>query len=105
MQIAEKEKALLDMLYFRSTANSVNLVFEKLREHQDQIDFEKLKRYARKFGLSMVREIGFLLDSLGVQTLNLENVAKGERGYSKMTKDSQIFNAKWRLYYDHNITR
>jgi len=104
VQIAEREKALLDILYFRSTANSINLVFEKLREYQDQIDFEKLKKYAKKFGLSMVRETGFLLDQMGVQTVDLEDVGV-EKGYSRMTKDSRIFNAKWRLYYDHNITR
>lgn len=105
VQIAEKEKALLDMLHFRSSANTVNLVFEKLREHQDQIDFENLKQYAKKFGVSMVREAGFLLDQLGIQTQDLRRVAKLEEGYSKMTSNSDVFNAKWRLYYDHNLTR
>lgn len=105
VQIAEKEKALLDMLYFRSSANTVNLVFEKLREYQDQIDFEKLKQYVKKFGVSMVREVGFLLDQLGIQAQDLRRVAKVEEGYSKMTRNSDVFNAKWRLYYDRNLTR
>jgi len=105
VQIAEKEKALLDMLYFRTSVYNVDMVLEKLREYKEEIDFEKLKKYARMFSLSMMREIGFLLDNLGVETEDLLMFNKTEKGYSKMTKSSTVFNAKWRLYYDSDIIR
>ncbi len=43
VNVAEKEKAILDMLYFRSSDYVVNLVVEKLTDYHDQFDFEKLK--------------------------------------------------------------
>jgi hypothetical protein len=52
-----------------------------------------------------VREIGFLLDQLQVETDDLYTVVhtKGS-SYSKMSKDADTFNAKWRLYYDARLT-
>lgn len=105
VQIAEKEKALLDMLYFRSTSYNVDLVLEKLRDYKQDIDFEKLKKYARLFGLSIIREVGFLLDLLKVDTEDLHQVDKKRAGYSKMSASSSEFNARWRLYYDSHIRK
>lgn len=101
-KMAEKEKALLDMLYFRSSSYIVDLVLEKLRNYGQEIDFKKLKEYTKLYGLSMVRKIGFLLDLIGIDTQDLYKLEKGQKGYTKMTKNSSEFNAKWRLYYDRN---
>lgn len=103
VKIAEKEKALLDMLYFRSSSYNVDLVLEKLKNYQHDIDFKKLKTYAKRFGLSMIREVGFLLDLLKVDTQDLHLLEKGKGGYSKMSANSTEFNARWRLYYDSSI--
>ncbi len=103
VRMAEKEKALLDMLYFRSGSYSVDLVLEKLREYKENVDFEKIKEYARVFGLSMIRQVGFLLDLLKIDTQDFYKLAKKRGGYSKMSANSSEFNAKWRLYYDSNI--
>lgn len=104
VKIAEKEKALLDMLYFRSSSHNVDMVLEKLRDYQGEIDFRKLKTYAKRFGLSIIREVGFLLDLLKVDTADLYELEKGKGGYSRMSSNSSEFNARWRLYYDSNIT-
>lgn len=101
--MAEKEKALLDMLYFRSSSYNVDLVLEKLKEYRGEIDFKKLKRYAKEFGLTIIRKVGFLLDLIQVDTKDLYSVEKKIGGYSKMTVSSSQFNARWRLYYDSNI--
>jgi predicted transcriptional regulator of viral defense system len=103
--VAEREKALLDMLYYRSNTLTASVVLEKLREHRQDIDFDKLKSYAERYSLSMVREVGFLLDQLEVETGDLQMFA-GIKGntYSKMSKDADTFNAKWRLYYDSQLT-
>ncbi len=103
VRMAEKEKALLDMLYFRSSTYTVDLVLEKLRAYKDAIDFEKLKNYTKLFGLNIIREVGFLLDLLEVDTKDLYELAKKRKGYSKMNANSAEFNAKWRLYYDNHI--
>lgn len=103
VKMAQKEKALLDMLYFRSSSLNVDQVLEKLREYKENIDFKKLKTYAKVFGLKFVREIGFLLDLLKVDTSDLYKGGRIRKGYSKMSASSSDFNAKWRLYYDSHI--
>lgn len=103
VKMAEKEKVLLDMLYFRASSYTASLVLEKLRDYKEDIDFEKLKKYARVFGLSMIREIGFLLDLVKVDTKDLYRIGKIREGYSKMSANSSEFNSRWRLYYDSNI--
>jgi len=101
VKIAEQEKALLDMLYFKTSAYIVSIVLEKLREYKHRLDFEKLQRYAQKFGTGMVRIVGFLLDQIEVDTNVLATSVKQEKNsYNKLTKESTKFDAKWRLYYD-----
>lgn len=102
-QVAEVEKALLDMLYMRHTSYNVNLVLEKLREYKHRIDFAKLKRYAKRYGIGIVRTVGFLLDQVGEDTTDLLIRAKASKNsYNKLTNASTLFDAKWRLYYENN---
>ena len=101
VQIAGAEKALLDMLYFGRSAHAVNMVLEKLRDYQHQLDFAKLENHAAKYGVGIVRLLGFLLDQLDIDTTSLLRNAKVHGNtYNKMTSKSSEFNAKWRLYYD-----
>ncbi len=103
VKMAQKEKALLDILYFRSSGVNVDLVLEKLREYGENIDFKQLKTYSKAFGLKFVREVGFLLDLLQIDTNDLYENERIRKGYSKMSVNSSDFNAKWRLYYDSHI--
>ena len=105
LNIAETEKALLDMLYFRSNAATTSLVLEKLRDYRHQIDFKRLKYYAKRYSLTIVREVGVLLDTLGIDTEDLHKIAsvKGNT-YSRMFEGADTFNAKWRIYNDTNLT-
>jgi predicted transcriptional regulator of viral defense system len=103
VNVAEKEKAILDILYFRSSDYAISLVIEKFKEYQDQFDFKKLKDYSVRFSLGMARKIGFLLDQLGVDTTDLFFNQVKKNSYSKLTKDADQFNAKWRLYYDPHL--
>ena len=93
------------MLYFRSDTLNVSMVLEKLQDYKQDIDFRKLKLYAIRYSLSMVREIGFLLDRIEVETDDLYKTTniKGN-SYSKMTSTADAFNAKWRIYYDSQLT-
>jgi len=106
VKMAEKEKAILDILYFRSSRYSVSLVLEKLKEHQGQFDFEKMKAASTIYSLSMVRKVGFILDQLGIDTTDLlthEQIKKNS--YSKLTQQADQFSAKWRIYYDSHLTQ
>jgi predicted transcriptional regulator of viral defense system len=101
IKIAEVEKALIDMLYFRDSDYTVNIVLEKLREYTHRLDMVKLQNYAENYGISMVRLIGFLLDEVGADTTDLLAYAKTRnKGYNKLSNQADKFNAKWRLYYD-----
>jgi len=103
VNIAEKEKALLDILYFNSSSYYISLIWEKLREHKEDLNFAILHQYAIKYGNAMVRKIGFLLDQLNIRTDDLLKIIKGDSSYAKLTKESKIFNAKWRLYFDPKL--
>ncbi len=105
VNIASREKALLDILYFRSNQYYAGLVWEKLSEYKRGIDFGLLKQYAKKFNLDVIRQAGFLLDRLRVDTSDLIKIVSGKTSYSRMTKGSKDFNAKWRLYFDRNLIK
>ncbi|MFA4981956.1 MAG: hypothetical protein WC592_05750 [Candidatus Omnitrophota bacterium] len=105
VNIASKEKALLDILYFRSNAYYASLVWEKLRENKDAMNMELLKEYAAKFTLDVIRQIGFFLDHLNIDANGLRNLVKNKGGYSKMTENSKTFDSKWRLYFEDSIIK
>ncbi|MFH1825366.1 MAG: hypothetical protein ABH873_09140 [Candidatus Firestonebacteria bacterium] len=105
VNIAKKEKAILDILYFRSNEYYAGLVWQKLNEYKNDFDFNLLKEYASKFNYDVIRQIGFFLDKLDISTNDLYKLISGKTSYSKMTKDSKVFNSKWRLYFDDKIVR
>jgi predicted transcriptional regulator of viral defense system len=104
VQIAEAEKALLDMLYFRTSGYSTSLVLEKLHDYRQQLDFVKLQAYAQRYGVGMVRKVGFILDYLGVDTTELYTKTEvKQNSFSKFAATDRTFNAKWRIYYDSTL--
>jgi len=105
INMATREKALLDYLYLDNSFYSASLVFEKLNVYKNDIDFDKLQEYVLKFGISMQRKIGLLLDELNINTDKLFTNSKKYAGSSRFTKESKKFNAKWRLYYDDRIIK
>lgn len=105
VRIAEVEKALLDYLYLDKSFSCASLVFEKLRDFHKELNLEKLQRYAVKAGVTIQRKLGFMLDMLNLESSDIYKHVKGNRGFSKFTSDSTLFNAKWRLYYDDRIIR
>lgn len=105
IQIATKEKALIDYLYLNHNFYSASLVFEKIRDHKNEINFNKLQKYALKSNISIQRKIGFLLDQININSSELLKNTKQHKGFSKFTKESKKFNARWRIYYDDRIIR
>lgn len=103
VNIADAEKALIDYLYLDKSFTSASIVFEKLRDYQQSLDFNKLQSYAKKSDITIKRKIGFLLDQLNVDTQKLHQSLVNNKGSSRFTQESKIFNAKWRIYYDIRI--
>jgi predicted transcriptional regulator of viral defense system len=104
VNVADKEKALLDILYFRVSNYSMSIVLEKLQDYKHEIDFNKLQDYAKRYGTGMVRKVGFLLDSIDVNSEKLYNKKEVKKNsFSKFDADAHDFNAKWRVYYDTTI--
>ncbi|MCX6737669.1 MAG: hypothetical protein NTX26_02985 [Candidatus Parcubacteria bacterium] len=105
IKIAEAEKALLDYLYLDVGFGSASLVFETIKNYHSEFDLNKLQSYAMRFGLTTLRKIGFMLDTLNLDSDQALAVLKNNKGSSLFTADSKLFNAKWRLYYDDRIIR
>lgn len=103
IRLAEAEKALLDYLYLSKGFGGANLVFEKLKNYHQELNLDILQDYASRFGITMVRKVGFMLDQLQLDATKLYKDAKQSRGVARCTADSKLFNAKWRLYYDDRI--
>lgn len=105
IKIAEAEKALIDYLYLDTGFGSASLVFEKIKNYHKELDLSKLQTYAIRSGLTIIRKIGFILDTLHLDSEQTFSALKNKKGSSYFTTDSKLFNAKWRLYYDDRIIR
>ncbi|MEK7850034.1 MAG: type IV toxin-antitoxin system AbiEi family antitoxin domain-containing protein [Candidatus Omnitrophota bacterium] len=103
VNIAHKEKAILDILYFRSNVYYAGLVWEKLKEYKASLDFSMLKDYASKFGYDVIRQVGFFLDRLEIDSEELSRLVRGKTSYGRMTREAKDFDAKWRLYFERRI--
>lgn len=99
-RVAALEKALLDYLYFRLDTYSAELVREKLMEGRGDIDHVRLVSYSNRFPLTVQRRLGFLMDLAGAPSGQLYKKVKGRPGYGRLTRASDRFDAKWRLYYE-----
>jgi len=56
-----------------------------------------------RFSINVRRKTGFLLDHLKINAKQLYASIKDSQGYTKLTKESTQFNAKWRVYYEPKL--
>jgi hypothetical protein len=104
VNIGEIEKVILDYLFLRRNVATLSLVVEKLREYQSKFDFVKMIDFAKTYSITTQRNLGFLLDTIGVSSDALYEIARSKRkGFSKMPPGAKTFNAKWRLYYGPGV--
>lgn len=99
VNIATAEKALLDILSFKRDIYSIDLVLEKLKEHKESIDLGQMNKLCVKQSMAVKRIMGFLLDKAGIDSSLIHDLVKKTKNSTYMTKDSNKFNARWRLYY------
>ena len=104
-RVAELEKALRDFLHFRRDSYTVDLLIEKLKETKNEIDVFKMTDFASAYPITLRRRLGFLFDLAGIDSGRLHQNLKGTPGFAKLTKKANLFNAKWRLYYEDRFTK
>lgn len=97
--IAEKERALIDLIEYRRTTASVSFVFEILNNYTEEIDFKKLSNYLKEFSQVTIKTFGLFLDYINKDSTGLEKLIN-EKSTSRIFDSSTEFSNKWRLYYD-----
>ncbi len=98
VRIASVEKALLDLLNYRRSAYSVDLVLEKLQASSDDIDLGRFHEYCAGQSLTVRRIAGLLMDKAGLDSGPVYETVMDKASVSFTLRNSGTFNAKWRLY-------
>jgi len=99
-KIAESEKALVDLIHFRTGKYIVDLVIEKLQNYKEDLSTEKLIHYVSLASQKTVKVFGLVFDLLGWDSEGLFQFLSSVRSTHWMSTNDKTFNAKWRLYYD-----
>ena len=99
VRVATPEKALIDMVNFHKSQYAIDLVIEKLQEHKNDLDIDRLNDYLSRFSLTTVKIFGLIFDLVGINSDILYKLVKTKHGTHWMLPGDSKFNAKWRLYY------
>lgn len=103
-RIATAEKALIDIVNFHRSKYAVDLVIEKLKEHERDLDFKQFEKYLKNFSEATIKTFGFIFDLLNIDSTSIYKLArksiKIKLSTHRMFAGDKKFNAKWRLYYD-----
>jgi predicted transcriptional regulator of viral defense system len=103
-RIATLERALLDILEYKRSINTVSIVLEKLNLYKSEIKFSLLYKYARNYSQTTVKTLGLLLDLVEVESSQLEKLIN-KKSTSHMSNKTDKFSNKWRLYYNSAIEK
>jgi predicted transcriptional regulator of viral defense system len=98
-RIATKERALLDLIEYKKSINTLSLVLEKLSQYKNDIDFKLIAKYLENHSQITIKSCGFFFDLIGKDSKKVELLVNKE-STSRMSESSLKFNNKWRLYYD-----
>jgi predicted transcriptional regulator of viral defense system len=99
-RVATPEKALIDIVNFHKSQYSIDLVIEKIRDYQSDLDMRRLNDYLGKFSNTTIKIFGLIFDLLGINSDTLYKLADTRRGTNWMLPGDNQFSAKWRLYYN-----
>lgn len=105
VQIAHAEKAIIDLMQFHRTSTTVDLVLEILRDNHHQLDLSRLIAYALRSPVAVQRVVGFLFDTVHLDTALLDQAVRHSHSVTKLTSESSQYSSTWRLYYDPYFTK
>jgi predicted transcriptional regulator of viral defense system len=99
--VANKERALLDLIEYQRSIYSVSLVLEKLENFSQEIDLKILVKYLKEYSQVTIKTIGLFLDFMNIDSSQVFNLINDSTSSSRLLSSSATFSSKWRLYYDH----
>lgn len=99
-KIALPEKTLVDIIHFHKSKYAVDLVIEKLQDHESDLCLAQLCQFASLASFKTIKIFGLIFDLLGFDSTRLHQLIEGKRSSHFMKPGDKTFNAKWRLYYD-----
>jgi predicted transcriptional regulator of viral defense system len=99
-RVATAEKALIDIVHFHRSKYAIDIVIEKLREYENNLDVVRLCEYLHKTSQTTIKIFGFIFDLVNLDSKKLYEQVKDKQGTHWMLAGDKKFNAKWRLYYD-----
>jgi len=106
VKIAYIEKALIDLIQFHRNRYAADLVLEKLNEFRSDISHQRLIEFLLKANLTTRRILGFLMDSVGMDTRQLHASTLNHQSVSSISNSEEnTYNHKWKLYYDRYFER
>ncbi|MCK4667156.1 hypothetical protein KAU33_10420 [Candidatus Dependentiae bacterium] len=105
VRIATPEKAIIDMLYFNRELLTVDLILEILRNYEKDFNFNKLFEFSKRNKIIITRALGFIFDLLKFDSTKFHEIIKTRNDSANLTKDAEIFNSKWRLYYNKELRK
>ena len=88
-KIAYAEKALVDLIHFRTGKYVVDLVFEKIQTYDEDIDFEELFHYTGLASQKTVKIFGLMFDWLGWKSDKLFQLVEGSRSTHRMSPNAR----------------
>lgn len=99
--IALKERALLDLLEYHRTVNSVSLVLESLQNNYDDFGKDWFIKNLQYYSKVTASSFGFLLDLVNRDSSYIYLTLIDKKIPTlKMFSSAKKFNKKWRIYYD-----
>jgi predicted transcriptional regulator of viral defense system len=104
-KIAYAEKALVDLIHFRTGKYVVDLVLEKIQTYHEDLDIENLIQYAGLASQKTVKIFGLMFDWSGWDSQKLFQLLGSHRSTHRMSSNDNSFNAKWRIYYDEYFNK
>ena len=99
-QIATAEKALIDMVNFRKSKLTLDVVIKKLLQHRHDLNFKRFDEYLSRFPVTTIKIFGLIFDFLDIESTRLYELIKNKRATHWMLPGDGKFNAKWRMYYN-----
>ena len=96
VNIAEKEKVIIDCLDFPRNCGGIVEVIKAIDSGREELDFRKLESYATKMkNQAIINRLGYILELLGIETK-----LKPGRHYvflDPILKKKISYNAKWKI--------
>ena len=100
VQIADAEKALIDLLQFHRTSATVALVLETLRDAHHQLELDRLTQYARRSLIAEQPVLGFLFDLLELDASALAAATHKRQSVTRLHPKSDQCHSGWRSYHE-----